>query len=158
MKNITDTDKLPVDDEKRLRVHLVPMPSGDNPWRTRADYKNEQKRDTVRFYIIIVSFVVSVIAATLSWVQTTEAKKERIQAENALEQANAAKENVTETANALLKISYIIADGSSRLGGMPKEHMNKIKEYQNSISSYLDKNLDNDIETEIEDLNLLIDK
>jgi len=85
MNNIENTDQLPVDDQRRLRVHLVPMPSGDNPWRTREEYLNDQKRDTARFYIIIGSFILSVIAATLSWVQMAEARKERIKAQEIMQ-------------------------------------------------------------------------
>jgi len=65
----------PVDDEPRrvkveglpttqnggLRVELVPMPGSDNPWRTRADYQEEQRRDSARFWVTIVSLVVAIV-------------------------------------------------------------------------------------------------
>ena len=38
-KTITDA----IDDQNRLRVHLVPMVSGDNPWRSQGDYEREQE-------------------------------------------------------------------------------------------------------------------
>ena len=51
-----------LDEDKRLRVHLVPMPSGDNPWRTQGDYRKEQKRDTLRFYITIASVLIATVS------------------------------------------------------------------------------------------------
>lgn len=48
-------ENLPMTQNGGLKVELVPMPSGDNPWRTRADYENEQRRDSVRFWITILS-------------------------------------------------------------------------------------------------------
>ena len=50
-----------IDDQNRLRVHLVPMPSGDNPWKTQGDYREEQKRDAWRFYITIASLALSTV-------------------------------------------------------------------------------------------------
>ena len=32
------------DDKKRLKVELVPMPSGDNPWRTREEYIQDRDK------------------------------------------------------------------------------------------------------------------
>jgi len=55
-------DGLPTTDNGGLRVELVPMPSGDNPWRTRAEYIGDQRRDTVRFYITIATLVVSIVS------------------------------------------------------------------------------------------------
>ena len=59
-------ENLPTTDDKRLRVELVPMPSGDDPWRTRADYQREQRRDTIRFFITIAALITSIlgVAAT----------------------------------------------------------------------------------------------
>ena len=50
-----------IDCENRLRVHLVPMPSGDNPWRTQGDYREEQHRDMWRFRLTILALVVSMV-------------------------------------------------------------------------------------------------
>jgi hypothetical protein len=52
---------LPVKDDEALRVKLVPMPGGDNPWRTREDYVREQRRDTIRFWVTIASLIISII-------------------------------------------------------------------------------------------------
>ena len=37
------------------------MPSGDNPWHTQGEYRKEQKRNTVRFLLTIISSIVSII-------------------------------------------------------------------------------------------------
>jgi hypothetical protein len=54
-------ENLPVTDGDRLRVELVPMPAGDNPWRTQGDYRQEQRRETIRFWITIGSLGISII-------------------------------------------------------------------------------------------------
>ena len=38
---------LPLTENGGLRVELVPMPSGDNPWRTQGDYLQEQRRGNI---------------------------------------------------------------------------------------------------------------
>lgn len=48
------------DDKSRLRVELVPMPGGDDPWRSSEDYRREQRRDTWRFWFTIASLVVAI--------------------------------------------------------------------------------------------------
>lgn len=50
-----------IDDENRLRIHLVPMPSDDNPWREREDYMKDLDRDTKRFRLTIAALVISII-------------------------------------------------------------------------------------------------
>lgn len=52
-----------IDDENRLRVHLVPMVSGDNSWRTGQDYEREQKREAQRFWLTIGTLMVSLIGS-----------------------------------------------------------------------------------------------
>ena len=51
-----------IDDNNRLRVHLVPMLGGDHPWRTRADHEREQRRDTRRFWVTIASLTVATVS------------------------------------------------------------------------------------------------
>jgi len=58
----TQHSGLPLSKNGSLKVELIPMPSGDNPWRTRGDYINEQKRDTIRFWVTIASLVISIIS------------------------------------------------------------------------------------------------
>lgn len=150
--------KGPLTKNGSLKVELVPMPSGDNPWRTRKDYLNEQRKDTIRYYIILFGFVLSVFSATFSWMQVTEAKKERIKAEIALKEAKEAKESVKQTATILLKISHIFADGGGRFGGgMPEEHMNRIQELERELN-ILDENHQLEIQKELEEINESINK
>ncbi len=117
MDNIDDTDKLPVDNQKRLRVHLVPMPSGDNPWRTRQDYLNDKKRDNIKFWIMIGGFIISIISATVSYTQMKEARNERITTEKTAVSVHLAEE--------------------------------RIKMYQETIKTYLDKNIEGNIKGNI---------
>ena len=56
------TQDLPLTKNGGLKVELVPMPGGDNPWRTRDDYIEEQRRDTVRFRLMIATLIVSAIS------------------------------------------------------------------------------------------------
>ena len=58
---LVKVEGLPMTQNECLKVELVPMPSGDNPWRTQGDYRREQKRDTTRFWIAIAASVVSII-------------------------------------------------------------------------------------------------
>lgn len=53
---------LPLTKNGSLKVELVPMPASDNPWRTKADYENDKRRDTIRFWITIASLIVSIIS------------------------------------------------------------------------------------------------
>ena len=60
--NRVQVDGLSITNNGSLKVELVPMPSGDNPWRTRAEYISEQRRDAGRFYITIAALIVSIIS------------------------------------------------------------------------------------------------
>ena len=62
MQDDTEHSVLPLSKNGSLKVELIPMPSGDNPWRTKGDYENDKKRDTVRFWITITSLIVSIIS------------------------------------------------------------------------------------------------
>lgn len=62
MQDDTVNNTLPLSKNGSLKVELIPMPSGDNPWRTKGDYENDKKRDTVRFWITITSLVISIIS------------------------------------------------------------------------------------------------
>ena len=60
---------LPLTANGGLKVELVPMPAGENPWRTRADYLIEQRRDAVRFYITIAAMIISIFSiAMTAWI------------------------------------------------------------------------------------------
>ncbi len=59
-KNIK-IENLPKTKNDALKVELVPMPSGDNPWHTQGEYRREQKQNTARFILTIISLIVSII-------------------------------------------------------------------------------------------------
>ncbi len=80
-----------------------------------------------------------------------------IEVEQARQEIMTSKKEIETLANTLIKVSYVIADGSSRFGGMPKEHQDKIREYQNSIKTFLDQNIDEEVKKTISGLNEAID-
>ena len=45
-------------DDQPLKVYLVNPPIQD-PWRTQGDYRREQRRSTIQFWIAIGSMVVA---------------------------------------------------------------------------------------------------
>ena len=97
-------------------------------------------------YNIPVGIFISIIMVVLSIYSALEARKEQIIASNA-------KAEVEKVANIMVKISHIIADGSSNWDGMPKAHLNKIKEYENEIKDILDSNLNQQIEKDLKEIN-----
>jgi len=54
-------DNLPITKNGGLQVELIPMPSGDNPWRTRGEYEKQKKQDDLKFIFIIISLIVSIV-------------------------------------------------------------------------------------------------
>ncbi len=60
IKNIK-INNLPLTESGRLKVELVPMPSGDNPWRTRGEYEKEKNKDNVKFIVTIISLIISIV-------------------------------------------------------------------------------------------------
>jgi len=55
-------ENLPKTKNEALKVELVPIPSGDNPWRTKADYKKEQRQNNIKFVITIISLIISIVS------------------------------------------------------------------------------------------------
>lgn len=60
-KNIR-IENFPKTNNEALKVELVPMPSGDNPWRTREDYEEEQRQNNIKFWVTIISLIISIIS------------------------------------------------------------------------------------------------
>jgi hypothetical protein len=94
--------------------------------------------------------LISVIALLLSILTFFETRNERVAASKALQ-------DTRNVANNVIKMSYVVADGSGRFGGIPQEHLNKIKEYENKLKPMLDSNLDNEINADIKEINNQID-
>jgi len=79
--------------KKRLRVELVPMPSGDNPWRTREEYNEERqkqidlvdlqikemksisKSNFIYCIVVIVTVIGGILAVLLSYIEILEKLK-----------------------------------------------------------------------------------
>jgi len=59
-KRKVEIDNLPLGRHGGIKVEIAPILSTDNPWRTLGDYKKEQKRDTVRFYITLITLFVAI--------------------------------------------------------------------------------------------------
>ena len=70
-----EVSNLPLTQNGGVRVELIPMPCGDNPWRTHGDYRREQRRETIRFWVTIVSLVVSIISVAATAVIAINALK-----------------------------------------------------------------------------------
>ncbi len=51
--------------KRNLRVYLINPPIQD-PWRTRGDYILEQKRETTRFFMTIITLIIAVISICLT--------------------------------------------------------------------------------------------
>ena len=66
------------------------------------------------------------------------------------------KRSLATVADTLTKMTYILADGSGRYGGIPAAHLKKIQEYRMSLQDYTDPNLDKEIEHTIQNLDLQI--
>ncbi|MCX8493890.1 MAG: hypothetical protein ORN23_06635 [Chthoniobacterales bacterium] len=49
--------------KKNFRVHLVNLPSGDNPWRTKQDYLDDQKKMLWSFRMTIVAAISAIVSA-----------------------------------------------------------------------------------------------
>ena len=62
--NLVRVENLPLTPNGSLKVELIPMPAGDDPWRTQGDYRREQRRDTIRFWLVVASLIVAIISTT----------------------------------------------------------------------------------------------
>ena len=59
---------------------------------------------------------------------------------------------IYKVTNALLKITYIVADGSNYWEGVPEPFKRNINKYVNDISHYLEPNFKENISKELDDL------
>jgi len=49
--------------KKNLRVELMNPPSGDNPWRTKQDYLDDQKKMLWAFRMTIAASLAAIVSA-----------------------------------------------------------------------------------------------
>ncbi len=94
---------------------------------------------------VLVGLFVSIVAAVVAANQAADARAERRAAEQLKKDISVVAENTT-------KMAFIIADGSSRFGGIPAEHLEVIKQYENAIKTYLPSNIDTEIKNTLRGL------
>lgn len=99
----------------------------------------------------LVGLIVAIAAATCAGVQATVARAERASAAQLKEDVGKIAENVT-------KMAFVLADGSRLYGGVPDEHIEAIRRYEENIRQYLPPGIDKDIQNTIRDLNEQIRK
>jgi alkylation response protein AidB-like acyl-CoA dehydrogenase len=94
---------------------------------------------------VLVGLVIAVVAAAVAVSQAADARAER-------QTADQLKKDIVIVAANVTKMAFIVADGSSRFGGIPDEHLRAIRRYENSIRTYLPPDIDTDIKNTIHDL------
>lgn len=61
MSEVNHVEAIVKNPEKEpLKVYLI-NPGIEDPWRTRADYIKEQKQETIKFWITIITLFISII-------------------------------------------------------------------------------------------------
>jgi hypothetical protein len=111
--------------------------------------KTYKKKDYVLFgssfllFVVVYLVCISNVNISGNYIAIQKAKKE----------INRSKDEIVKITSGLIKIAYIISDGSSRVGGMPQKHTNEIKKIQDSLKFYLDSNLNAQIDSTIFKLN-----
>lgn len=78
--------------------------------------------------------------------------------EKAKSEVYAARADVVEIANTLVKMSAIVADGSGRLGGFPAEHQAKVDEYIRNLRTILIGDIDKQVDADVREVRTLIDE
>ena len=73
--------------------------------------------------------------------------------EKTVEKINTAKKDVSKVTETFIKIAHVLADGTGRYGGVPQEHLDQIKKYQNSLKEYLSSDFDDEIKNTIQEIN-----
>lgn len=77
--------------------------------------------------------------------------------EKAKSELYAARADVVEIANTLVKMSAIVADGSGRYGGFPEVHKAKVNEYIRNLRALLSDDIDRQVDADVEAVRTLID-
>jgi len=106
-------------------------------------YKEKKRINYYFFGFVFLIFVISYSTVVLD----IKISGEKLSIQKTKTEIIQSKNEIKAVANSLVKISYIVADGSGRLGGMPKEYLNKINELQDSIRLYLDKDIASQVDS-----------
>jgi hypothetical protein len=90
---------------------------------------HDANRDNYALFGTVLLLFVLVYSVTLLNLRVTGNGLTFEQAENVKKEIYAAKEDVEKIAESTLKTAFVLADGSSRFGGMPAEHKAQIEQY-----------------------------
>ncbi len=124
----------------------------------KSDHLQPDERTLIIWFLVIFPFVV---LAVFSWLVCKHHKKlyapsDYSNEENFLNSIETKKHEISILAETMLKIAYILAEGSTRLGGVPDEHVEKIKQYENKISDLLNTNIEDEVKIVLEQLDSTI--
>ncbi len=64
--NKVELSNLPLTDNGSLKVELIAMSSGNDPWRTLGDYKSDQRRATIQFWFAICSAASAIVTSIVA--------------------------------------------------------------------------------------------
>ena len=84
--------------------------------------------------------------------QVTQIKKEAI--DDIHKDVENQKKALTNVAETMTKMAFVLADGSGRWGGFPESHLKQIQEYRASLHQYIDPNLDKEISQTLHNLEM----
>ncbi len=111
---------------------------------------------TALFGAFVLLLVLAYAVGVLEWDVAGSTLRVRRQVRRAQQDVLATKDEVTEIAQLALKAAFVVADGSSRYGGTPEEHLRALRGYVQSLDALTKKpagDLQRDIEQTIAHLN-----
>ena len=116
---------------------------------------NPTRENYFLFSIVLLFFLVIYCVSVLQYRITGST----VGVEKAIQQINTSKEEISKVAENLVKMAAVIADGSSRYGGMPKAHQQQIEKYKEAlqVQGYLKPGLGKEIQETIHSLDLQIE-
>lgn len=115
--------------------------------------ENQTKEALLFFGFMILLFTIIYATSVLNYKISGAVDISKL--EQTKQEVYVAKKEVEEITNGLMEISFILADGSSRWGGMPQEHLNEIKKIYEKlpISNKNINKIENKAKEKIEEIN-----
>ena len=107
---------------------------------------NNRVRDNYIFTGFILLLFVTIYSVSVLGYRITGSS---IGIEEARKEIEASKKEISAVATALLKITYLAANGSSRWGGIPKEHLEEIQKIHKSLGDYIPNDVEQDIKNKL---------
>lgn len=89
------------------------------------------------FMVLLTSALYSVVILDIR-IEGTNLSVQKI--EKAKEEIFATKRDISKIAEVVIKSAFVLADGSSRLGGTPAEHKAKLEEYTKELTELTRQN------------------